>query len=238
MNSTDDALAEQLDYYRARAPEYDEWWLRQGRYDRGPEQKAAWVAETREVAATLAEFRPRGRVLELACGTGIWTEQLLPFAEELTAVDGSGETLAINATRLRSPKIRYVEADLFRWQPREKFDTVFFSFWLSHVPPERFDDFWSMVGGCLAPGGRVFFVDSLREPGSIAVNHALPVEPGTTLQRKLNDGREFTIYKVFYAPDELACALARIGWRAEVRQTPRFFLHGAASRRSPAHFSP
>ena len=34
----DDALlAEQRAYYRARAPEYDEWWQRHDRYDRGPD---------------------------------------------------------------------------------------------------------------------------------------------------------------------------------------------------------
>jgi hypothetical protein len=35
MNSAhDDLLQEELAYYRARAGEYDEWFLRQGRYDR------------------------------------------------------------------------------------------------------------------------------------------------------------------------------------------------------------
>jgi hypothetical protein len=31
----DDVLEEQRRYYRARAPEYDDWWQRRGRYDRG-----------------------------------------------------------------------------------------------------------------------------------------------------------------------------------------------------------
>ena len=46
-----DPLLEQLAYYRARAAEYDEWWLRQGRYDRGAALNAQWFAE--QVRSTL-----------------------------------------------------------------------------------------------------------------------------------------------------------------------------------------
>jgi len=108
-NST--PLRQQLDYYRARASEYDQWWLRQGRYDRGAALNADWFAEAAVVSSALSAFRPAGRVLEFACGTGIWSEQLLPFASHLTALDGATEMLTINASRLRSPIVRYVEAD-------------------------------------------------------------------------------------------------------------------------------
>src|SRR5688572_30098971 len=126
-NST--PLREQLDYYRARATEYDQWWLRQGRYDRGAALNAQWFADAAVVSSALSSFRPAGRVLELACGTGIWSEQLIGFTSDLTALDGSPEMLALNAARLRSPPVRYVEADLFQWQPSEQFEVVFFGFW-------------------------------------------------------------------------------------------------------------
>ena len=35
--SSDVLLAEQVAYYRARSAEYDQWWQRQGRFDRGVE---------------------------------------------------------------------------------------------------------------------------------------------------------------------------------------------------------
>ncbi len=227
-------LREQLDYYRERAAEYDQWWLRQGRYDRGPEQKAQWFAEASEVRAALVAFRPRGRVLELACGTGIWTEQLLPFADELTAIDGSREMLAINAGRLRSPRVRYIEADLFRWRPAAegRFDTIFFGFWLSHVPPERFVEFWNLVDSCLAPRGRIFFVDSRYQETSTAVNHVLPDRSATVLQRRLNDGREYRVYKIFYDRDELTLRLGALKWSFEITETRNYFLYGAGSRMS------
>jgi SAM-dependent methyltransferase len=225
------SLGEQLEYYRARSAEYDEWWLRRGRYDRGAALNAQWFEEAASVSSALAAFRPTGRVLELACGTGIWSEQLLPFASHLTLLDGSPEMLKIAAARLRAPEVRTVEADLFQWQPAEQFDVVFFGFWLSHVPPERFADFWRLVSRCLAPGGRVFFVDSRYDRTSTALNHHLPEPEATVVRRRLNDGREFRIVKVFYEPAELTDRLDGLGWQFEIRQTEHYFLYGRGAQR-------
>lgn len=225
-------LREQLEYYRARATEYDQWWLRQGRYDRGEELNSQWFADAAMVSSALSAFRPAGRVLEFACGTGIWSEQLLATASHLTALDGSPEMLAINAARLCSPRVCYVQADVFQWKPAEKFDLVFFSFWLSHVPPERFAEFWELVGSCLVDGGRVFFIDSRHERTSTAVDHQLP-EPNTTvLRRRLNDGRQFQIYKVFHDPAQLADRLLGLGWHFDLWQTDKFFLYGSGRRQT------
>ncbi|HET8551256.1 MAG TPA: methyltransferase domain-containing protein [Gammaproteobacteria bacterium] len=223
---TSSGLREQLDYYRARATEYDQWWLREGRYDRGAALNAQWFDEAAAVSAALAAFRPAGNVLEIACGTGIWTEKLLPFADRLTALDGSAEMLAMNAQRLQSRRVDYIEADLFQWRPTQRFDTVFFSFWLSHVPPERFAQFWELVRSCLAPSGRVFFIDSCREETSTANDHRLPAPESKQLRRRLNDGREFQIYKIFYAAANLTERLAEAGWHFDIRQTERYFIYG------------
>ena len=88
-------------------------------------------------------------------------------------MDSSPEVLALNGARLHDARIEYVEADLFAWQPETRYDAVFFGFWLSHVPPERFEAFWAMVRASLAPGGRVFFVDSRYEATSTASDHVL-----------------------------------------------------------------
>ena len=220
---------EQVAYYRARAGEYDEWFRRDGRYDRGPEANALWAAEIGQVSDALAAFNPAGDVLELAAGTGWWTERLARYAASVTAVDASPETLAVNRAKLGDTPIRYIEADLFGWQPDRQYDAVFFSFWLSHVPPERFDAFWGMVRACLKPGGRVFFVDSRYEETSTAADHRLEGEDATTTLRRLNDGREFRIVKVFYRPDELAARLSALGWAVEAQTTATYFLYGAGT---------
>lgn len=225
---TDDLLEQQKEYYRARAGEYDEWFLREGRYDRGPEHRARWFAEVDQVRAEVERLRPAGCVLELACGTGLWTRELARWADEITAVDASPEVLELNRARVGGHKVRHVLADLFRWTPESAaYDVVFFSFWLSHVPPERCEAFWTMVRGALKPGGGAIFVDSLRTVESTARDHVLP-DDDVVLERKLNDGRTFSVYKVFYDPADLAARLSAIGWRAEVRGTASFFLYGHA----------
>jgi len=224
-------LREQVSYYRARAGEYDQWFLRQGRYDRDPALNARWFAEVDQVRAALDTFAPTGRVLELACGTGLWTERLVPHADSVMAIDASPEVLAINRARVGGAKVRYVQADLLHWTPDGQYDTVFFGFWLSHVPPERFDAFWDLVRDSLAPGGRVFFVDSLHEPTSTAADHRLEDAKSTATVRRLNDGREFRIVKVFYDPEELTRKLEGLGWRFTVSPTENYFLYGCGSPR-------
>src|SRR5689334_23341146 len=82
-----DVLQEQIAYYRARAGEYDEWFYRRGRYDYGTKANAEWFAEAAEAMKALAAIGPVGETLELACGTGIWTRELLRISQEITAID-------------------------------------------------------------------------------------------------------------------------------------------------------
>jgi 2-polyprenyl-3-methyl-5-hydroxy-6-metoxy-1,4-benzoquinol methylase len=227
---TDDTvLTEQLDYYRARALEYDKWWNREGRFDRGPEANTRWFAETTELERVVEQFDPRGDVLELACGTGLWTRRLAKYAAALTAVDAAPEVLAINRARVGDASVRYLEADLFAWTPEDTYDACVFAFWLSHVPVERFPAFWEMVAGALKPGGRVLFIDSARTETSTAADHVLPDDGNDTMTRKLDDGREFQIIKRFYDAAGLTEALAELGWNASLGTTDEFFIYGTAS---------
>jgi demethylmenaquinone methyltransferase/2-methoxy-6-polyprenyl-1,4-benzoquinol methylase len=241
----EDLIGEQVDYYRARAPEYDQWWLRDGRYDLGAEFNARWRDEVGELEARLDAFAPSGDVLELAAGTGLWTRQLVRHASTLTCLDASPETLAINRSRTQGAgaPVEYVEADLFSWWPPRRYDVVFFSFWLSHVPPSRFDWFWSMVAAAVVPGGRVMFFDNAAPFEAIVPEFPLLQEDGEVRppwvssqvtdainHRRLEDGRTFNVIKVFYDPAELRGRLESMGWSASVATTPTFFLHGTATR--------
>ena len=179
-----------------------------------------------ELEAALDAFRPAGDVLELACGPGTWTAQLLRHADSVTAVDASPEMLAIASSAVADERLRFVQADLFAWRPERRYDVVFFGFWLSHVPLERFEAFWALVGDCLAPGGRVFFVDDgYRTPDEL-----IEGESSSTIRRRLNDGSPYRAVKVPHEPVELERRLARLGWRIAVTRTSGPFFWGAGSR--------
>ena len=216
-----DLLDEQKRYYAARAPEYDDWWHRRGRYELEPDALARWRADIAEADAALEAFAPRGSVLELAAGTGIWTRKLVRMADRVVAVDATPETLALN-----TDEAERVVADVFEFRPAETFDIVFFSFWLSHVPEGRFDEFWGTVRAALAPGGRVFLVDNAAGGESTHGRRS----GAETETRTLADGREFEIVKLRRTPEELRARVAPIGLELDLRVTANGnFLYGYGS---------
>jgi ubiquinone/menaquinone biosynthesis C-methylase UbiE len=218
-------LDEQIAYYRARAAEYDEWHMRRGRYDRGEKHRRQWFSELATVKSALKTAEPFGECLELACGTGLWTPFLASGATTLKAIDVVPETIEINRSKVASPHVEYEVADLFHWFPADAYDFVFFGFWLSHIPVERFNHFWQMVRAALKPGGRAFFVDSLKTQESTARDHATIADTGV-VERKLNDGRTFNIVKVFHDPDRLKKELQDLGWDGSIQTTGDFFYYG------------
>jgi demethylmenaquinone methyltransferase/2-methoxy-6-polyprenyl-1,4-benzoquinol methylase len=216
-DDVDRLLDEQIAYYRARASEYDET---------APSTDSEAYERLR---SALREFAPRGHVLELACGTGQWTAELAMQAASVTGVDASPEMLAINQTKVAQPNVRYVLADLFRWSPTERYDVVFFSAWLSHVPPQRFEEFWGLVHRCLSERGRVFFVDEL--PAVAAIERPVEGAPAPAVERRLTTGARFRAIKVLDDPDVLANRLSALGWQVEVHRVSWRLFFAVAARR-------
>lgn len=198
VERTDLLLAEQLRYYRARAAEYD------------ATSYGAVSGERASVPDIVDRLGIGGDVLELACGTGIWTAELVRHASTLTALDAAPEMLELARRRVPAG-VRFEQADLFGWTPRSSWDVVFFSAWLSHVPADRFDDFWSRVAAALRPGGRAIALDELPARS----HHEGSIE-GEVAVRTLRDGTKHEIVKVFWEPDALAERLAALGWSATV----------------------
>ncbi|WP_030930760.1 class I SAM-dependent methyltransferase [Streptomyces sp. NRRL S-646] len=210
----DDALlAEQLAYYRAGAAEYD--------------RPYSELADLRELPACVDGLPIAGDVLELACGTGRWTRLLGARARSVTAVDAAAEVLALARARTAASTVEFVEADLFAWQPPRRYDTVFFAFWLSHVPPARLPRFWSTVADALAPGGKVVFIDD--GPAGAASEEVLADHPVPAAVRRLDDGSKYRIVKVFHDARTLTSDLSALGWSARIRTVAGQFI-GIAER--------
>jgi demethylmenaquinone methyltransferase/2-methoxy-6-polyprenyl-1,4-benzoquinol methylase len=217
-----------LAYYEARAPEYDDWYLRRGRYERGPIHDAAWNAELDAAGRWLDGLPIHGEIVELAAGTGWWSP-LLASKGELSLYDAAAAPLERARERLVAHGLRAHLHVRDAWaEPDRPVDAVFAGFWLSHVARDRIDDFLSVVRRWLKPGGTFAFIDSLYDPQPSAEDHSTPAND--TSVRRLDDGREFTIVKVYYDPAELEAALHRAGFvRASVTTTNRFFLTGEAT---------
>jgi SAM-dependent methyltransferase len=188
-------------YYQQRAGEYDEVYAK-------PERQAD-LTTLKRLLPPLAAGR---HVLEIAAGTGYWTQVLATCAAAITATDLNDETLQVAARRDYGAAVVTLRiADAYRPQdvPGD-FDLVFCGFWWSHVRRADVARFLAGIRGRVAPGTRLVLVDNRYVPGS---NHAITRTgpDGDTYQlRRLADGREYEVLKNFPDRRQLARDLAGV----------------------------
>jgi SAM-dependent methyltransferase len=247
----DGLLARQIAYYRAHAPRYDDWWLRRDRHDLGEEYRGSWNAQIETLRARLVELGPLGDVLEFAGGTGNWTRELAVLSDSVTVLDASPEATAIAREKV-SGNVTWEITDIFRFRPVRTFDTIFFGFWLSHVPADRFQEFWRLVGRCLRPTGRVFFIDNAHPELARAVRPQFFADRWRTEQSSVEgidsvtnlttgiatrlaaDGRHYRLVKIWRGPEELRSQLEDLGWTFQIATTEWAFIYGSGRRTAAA----
>ncbi|HEV3169112.1 MAG TPA: class I SAM-dependent methyltransferase [Actinocrinis sp.] len=210
---TEEALADQVDYYRRRADEYD--------VTAYGDVAAARV----RIARLVTQMRPTGRVLEIACGTGLWTAALADLADTVTAIDTAPEAVAIARDRVPSANVGFEVADVFSWNPDARFDVIFFSAWLSHVPTNRFEQFWQSLRVLLAEDGRVLFID---EHVDECEKETYVAGQDEIVERQLSDGSTFRVIKNFVDPGQLELRLRRLGWECTIRRDGSDWVRGEA----------
>jgi SAM-dependent methyltransferase len=223
----DELLAEQRRFYAVEAADYDAYFV--GLLDPdNPEPRAVeFRAAQDRTRALLGRLAPLGDVLELAGGTGVLTDLVLPLADRLTVVDASAPSLELARRRTarhgRSGDVEWVEADVFTWPATagRTFDTVCFSAWLHHVPEPRFDAFWDSLRPLLAPGGRVVFdfqtglTAPVLDPASPPVEDYRIYQAVDGISHRDHLGRRWRIVHVVWSEAELAARLAGLGWAVE-----------------------
>lgn len=211
MEAPDSSL---VDYYRASAPSYD------GVY-RKPERQA----DLRRIEASVsAEFAGR-RVLDVACGTGYWTQFIAPFAAHVTGVDAASEMLARARTRVTSANARFVAGDAYALAPDlGAFDGAFAGFFLSHVPKAKLRSFVAQLNSRLLPGARAMFVDNRFVGGSSSPIDGLDAGGNTYQVRRLADGTAHRVLKNFLTENELRSSVDDIGRDIELNQLQYFWV--------------
>ena len=218
VTAGDDLLAGQLAYYRRRAGEYD--------VTAYPDPDAARARITR----IMATLRPAGKVLEIACGTGAWTAALAEAAATVTAIDAAPEMIDIARGRVTAANVRFEVADVFTWQAAAWFDTIFFAFWLSHVPASRFGQFWRQLRALVTGHGRVLFVD---EHPDARGKEDYAAGSDEIIHRRLGDGSEHRLVKVFIHPAQLQARLRQLGWQSRTHRDGDDWVIGEARPANP-----
>jgi demethylmenaquinone methyltransferase/2-methoxy-6-polyprenyl-1,4-benzoquinol methylase len=194
-------------YYAQRAREYERI------YDK-PERQGdlEWLKN-----ALPSMFAGR-RVLEIACGTGYWTQYLVREARAMVGIDINDETLAIARSKgLPAERVVFRIADAYA-PPEDlgEFDGAFAGFWWSHVPIRDRRRFFVALDKRLAPGARVALLDNLYVEGSSTPISRRDAEGNSYQARRLDDGSEHEVLKNFPSEAELVADVAGVA------QNPRF----------------
>ncbi len=173
------------EYYDARAAEYDEWYLGDGRF--AELERPGWEPDLRDLIATLAALAP-ARTLDIACGTGFLTREL---PGTLTGLDQSERMLAI--ARRRLPDATFVRGDALAVPFLEgSFDRVFTAHFYGHLEARERECF---LGEARRVAPELILVDSATRPE----------HPRVQWQRRvLNDGSSYQVYKRYFRAGDLA----------------------------------
>jgi SAM-dependent methyltransferase len=181
-------------YYRARASEYD-------RVYEKPERQS----DIDRLRAWLPDLLAGRHVLEVAAGTGYWTDVYAERAASVVATDVNISTLDLaRARRTWPPTVRMERADAFDLSAVDgHFDAGFVEFFWSHVPLDMLDRFLTGLADRLEDGARVVFVDNRYVEGSNYPLTRTDIGGNTYQQRELVDGSSWEVLKNFPTPEEL-----------------------------------
>ena len=181
-------------YYNRGARDYDGGWG--GSWLSDESDRAGFEAERGALGHTISSL-PAGRILDVACGTGVLTQYL---KGEVTGLDGSEEMLKI--ARERVPGATFVQGDAFSIPfPDSSFDRVFTSNFYGLLLPHELSVFLKEIRR-IAPELVVEVVEQdMKKLGW------RKRETGWQ-ERTLADGSEHLIYRRYFTAKDLAGELA------------------------------
>lgn len=203
------------DFYRRLAPDFDEVYTR-------PERQG----DLSVLRDRLTDWFAGKHVLELAAGTGWWTNVLADTAASVTATDVNQATLDVAQARRTWPSsVRFVVADALAVDaiPGD-FDAAYAGFFWSHVPLPALGGFLASLGRRLRPGSLVAFMDNRLIPGRVHPVARRDEQGNTYQRRQMKDGTSWDVLKNFPEPDELRTRLSQFGPQAEVEELDNFWL--------------
>lgn len=201
------------EYYAARAQEYDTVYLK-------PERQS----DLRAIEEWLPKIFEGASILEVACGTGYWTQFLAPVASRILAVDAAQATMDIAETRVAKGKVEFLLGDAYVLPQREpRFEAGFAGFWYSHVPKSRIREFLTNFHASLKPGAKVVLLDNRFIKGSSSPISEEDEEGNTYQARRLSDGTAHRVLKNFPSEAELRAAVEGIGSNLTYKAWPHFW---------------
>jgi ubiquinone/menaquinone biosynthesis C-methylase UbiE len=185
-----------VDYYRARAPEYEQI------YYRDVPVRRKEIDDCCENVKRLAKNKV---VLDLACGTGYWTKVAASSAQEVIGTDIAGEMVEQARQKKFHAPVSFAVSDIYNppFLP-DSFDLVILGFWVSHEPKQNYARLFEAITYPLKPDGYLWMIDNNPPAEGPQMDSTGTDEYGNNLKlRKLSNGDEFQILKNYFSKEEL-----------------------------------
>lgn len=197
-----------IDYYAKRANEYE-------RIYQKPERQADLAVLRKLCAESLAGQT----ILEIACGTGYWTQPVSQSAKSIVATDINDETLQIARTKKYFCDVSIQKADAFSLGPlvKNNFTAGLAMHWWSHLRKSEIKNFLEGYHRIFAPGSLLVFMDNRFAAGSSTPISRTDDEGNTYQLRRLENKTEHEVLKNFPSENEVRRVLGDSA--AEVRWT-------------------
>ena len=200
-------------YYARRANEYEQVYDKPER-----QQELAWL---RERIPRLFKGR---NVLEVACGTGYWTQHLATSAHRVYACDINEPVLEI-AREKRIPNATFFKADAIALEGIPAgCNAAFAGFWWSHVKKSGLKQFVSNLAAKVEPGAVVAILDNAWAPGSSTPISRTDAEGNTYQMRTLASGEQMEVLKNVPTPQELTEAVRPVAREAHLESLTYYWL--------------
>ena len=181
------------EYYAKRASEYEAIYAK-------PERQADLESATK----MLQEIFKEKDVLEIACGTGFWTEKIAKTARSVLATDINESVLEIARSKIYpNGNVAFKAADLHQLQPQKLTAALFGGFIWSHIPVQELPDFVRKANSLVPPKGTIVMMDNRYVEGSSTPIFSRDEFGNTYQQRRLQNGEAYTVLKNFPSQSDI-----------------------------------
>jgi demethylmenaquinone methyltransferase/2-methoxy-6-polyprenyl-1,4-benzoquinol methylase len=198
---------DQITYYSERAKEYEKI------YDKPEKQQ-----DIPKVIDYLQKQFYNKVLIEIACGTGYWTQHISKTAKHILATDINEKVIDIaKSKKYGKENVELQLADVFNLPAEiEMYEAAFGGFIWSHIPKQRLSLFLQTLLSVINPGGLIILLDNNYVEGSSTPIHYTDESGNTYQKRKLMDGSEYSIIKNFPTDEEILSLIKPVGTDKEI----------------------
>ena len=202
-------------YYDRRATEYEKI------YDK-PERQH----ELEWLRSRIPQLLADREVLEVACGTGYWTQFIARTAHKVHACDINESVLEIAREKeIARGRVDFFRADAISLEGVPAgCNAAFAGFWWSHVKKSDLVKFVRTLSGRLEPGARVVILDNTFAEGSSTPVSRRDAEGNSYQIRHLASGETHEVLKNYPTADELTLALRDVAREAHLESLRYYWL--------------